>query len=671
MCSRLRSKTDTVLGTKEDLGVYCTRLVDRLIKRQQEDGRWIDFTMHGASDQWVTGYCALALAEYNRSAIDAGVRVKDSILRAYEYLQAVMHPCGGWGYNANTQPDSDSSAIILRFMVCGGFEVPQKSVGFLRQHGSPAQGYKTYLRDNPKDRWGKPAPEITAAVSNILYDTGSLSEQDLSAIWTKHLSWRQRKSGDWSGFWWCNNAYPTLSVYELLHRLKISPERETQTPHNAGQFDLACLLHSACLLGHDVLAGDILHRLLLSLDGEALCVRPSAYLQAPAAFSSHLHGDRYALDGHGLFTLAQIIRSFTAAIGSGVSKGPAFSGPQKNREVQRASPIKNRLESTFSSAHIAVIEAITGTTGLMPIDPLRSVLSGGAPIEFSARLEAAESSFRCACEYGVKDVDSVARYHSEVNEMSSITARLGLEDSWARLRPFVQSLTDNVPYVADPRFLTWVGLDIDPKDSQDFTVKLYMNAALLKVKNGGDQTKALLASLADFGLCRDVLSPPVTALLETEGFLQEFGFALRPDGEIGMKLYWEFDGYQEHVLRKICQHFGFDPSTIKLTPFQKTMPALISYQEACHLPFGISLRIHPVHGFLPEITTAFKFPVRTQNAENFLMRFKQYCTDHAIHSCFDKALWCDLTPKPSLITVTHSYTRNFQTLYFADSKLCC
>ncbi len=634
-------------------------LAARLMGLQHPCGYWKDFTIHGSSDQWVSAYAGLALAELLPYLGEEGQHdARRAIDKTADFLQEHRHPAGGWGYNARVQPDADSTCIALRFFKAARLDIPKGAAGFLKRHGNPEEGYATYLRDNPRDRWGHPMPEISAAAACALFDTGHLNRDELELLWDKNLRRRQRKIGDWSGIWWTHNAYPTLSMIELAARAGVRPDRDLPMPApEATQFDIACLLQAYCLLGEVERVNEHLHRLPCLYSEEPL--RPGAYLQAPAAMVSRGQGDDYALDAHGIFTLAQIIRFCAAyyACGSRIEAGnisQAFPAT-----VHKPAALGTEL---FRGVHRTVrplLDLVAADALEMPYDHLRSVLADGMPLEFSLRLQDSSPSVRFACECGDLYLPPQERLRTQLAHLSRVGSTLGEKASsiLERFMPFLNEFPDRAWFLDDPRFLCWLGCEVKQDDPDSFILKAYFNAGLLGKTDTSSQEKVQIL-MADL----DMKGHDYPEFLNEEGNLQEFGLGLRRDGAYGFKLYWEFEGWREDLVRRVLDAYGLEKGG--------DFPGPHTAAEAKNLPFGIALRLHPEKGFLPDVTLAFKFPPRYSQALNTQDWLERHCQKrngnrHVIKDFI--ALFPEHSFHPTLMTVTITPEDVMDTIYLCPA----
>jgi hypothetical protein len=190
------------------------RAIDYLLERQEASGVWRDFFLPaGESTDWVTAYVGLALAGNARGA--------DAARRGWAYLETAVKPGGGWGYNALTPADADSTVWavqLARAIRAGDGAVAQAGRAFLDTHRQPNGGISTYAsEDAPRDYVGLPetvdfgawtAPHVcvSAAAAGLGLDLGPRA----------YLVAAQAADGHWPSYWWFDPGYATAEAVEAL-----------------------------------------------------------------------------------------------------------------------------------------------------------------------------------------------------------------------------------------------------------------------------------------------------------------------------------------------------------------------------------------------------------------------------------------------------------------------
>lgn len=213
---------------------------------QREDGRWTDYQLPvGTCDQWITAYVGLALAQYGQrmgcpSALAAARRGAAWLCTERSYP-------AGWGYNATTGPDADSTAMSLGLLRELGWPIQSEDQAFLRHQWRPEGGLATY--DRP-DAWGCLHWDVTP------WGYLGLSHEDQRALhdsFLHGLHTNRTADGMWRAYWWRNPYYSTFLTLEVLEELGLPAPSRPENPAPAGRlvvdnpFDLACLIGIKCL----------------------------------------------------------------------------------------------------------------------------------------------------------------------------------------------------------------------------------------------------------------------------------------------------------------------------------------------------------------------------------------------------------------------------------------
>lgn len=201
-----------------DLDAMRARAIDFLLARQEPNGAWRDFFLPaGESTDWVTGYVGLALAGEPRGAAAAR--------HGWAYLEHAAKPTGGWGYNALTPADADSSVWALRLadaIGAGDSPAAQAGQGFLARHVRHDGGVATYAdADAPRgyvglpdtvdfSAWTVPHVCVSAAAACL----PAFSDGPLSAF----LAASRAADGHWPSYWWFDPGYATAEAVEALGR---------------------------------------------------------------------------------------------------------------------------------------------------------------------------------------------------------------------------------------------------------------------------------------------------------------------------------------------------------------------------------------------------------------------------------------------------------------------
>src|SRR3712207_6308155 len=132
-----------------------TAAIDYLLLRQATDGHWEDFDLPtGRSDAWVTAYVGLVLAHAAPDWPEAGGATR----RAASWLARTRPYPVGWGYNASTGPDADSTSYALLLLRAAGLAARDDDEKWLLSLWRPGEGFATY--PGPEG-WAHAHPDVT------------------------------------------------------------------------------------------------------------------------------------------------------------------------------------------------------------------------------------------------------------------------------------------------------------------------------------------------------------------------------------------------------------------------------------------------------------------------------------------------------------------------------
>ncbi len=296
------------------------RAAGYLVSIQEPDGCWRDYHDRpvGPSDQWVTAYVALALSELPPSvhcgAPDAGA---DWLLRNHCWAE-------GWGYNAHTGVDADSTAHAVLLLAARDRRIPASCAVWLGERWHRDGGFATYPR---ADAWGIGHPCVTPVVWEALVAAGHHEFDERAKV---YLQRTMRSDGRWNAYWWRGTAYATSAALRALARRNgVVPVRSSAPAadgaHGAhSAFEVACEIATMCFRAQAI---DADHELLRSLlwrqraDGSW----PGAdnlRLTAPECHApwEHACGSRY-VDWCGTITTATCVRALNACLNARRSDG--------------------------------------------------------------------------------------------------------------------------------------------------------------------------------------------------------------------------------------------------------------------------------------------------------------------------------------------------------------
>jgi hypothetical protein len=206
-----------------DLKGAVAEAVKYLVAHQSPAGQWLDFHLPtGPSDAWVTAYVGLALARLPvafRSPADLAVQ------RAGAWCATVIAPDGGWGYNAFTGSDADSTAHAILFRLACGQPVPAASYDLLRGFQREDGGFATYCLEDPNDSWGHSHPDVTPVALEALLSHLPQGHRALRAG-RRYVIAGQGGEGVWQSFWWDSSLYGTWANIRLLMKTRWRFDRQ-------------------------------------------------------------------------------------------------------------------------------------------------------------------------------------------------------------------------------------------------------------------------------------------------------------------------------------------------------------------------------------------------------------------------------------------------------------
>ncbi|ESA38706.1 squalene-hopene cyclase [Leptolyngbya sp. Heron Island J] len=223
---------------QDELEAALTDGVRYLCALQDQDGHWADYQLPvGVSDQWITAYVGLALARVgnywkNKTALLAAERAADWLCSERSYP-------AGWGYNATTGPDADSTAMAIGLLRELGRLIQPEDQSFLYDHWRVEGGLATY--DGPQ-AWGVAHWDVTPFGYLGL---NSEQQNELRDSFMTALKANLTENGMWRAYWWRNPYYSTFLTLEVLAELGIQEpeqEREDNRFEVTNPFDLACVI---------------------------------------------------------------------------------------------------------------------------------------------------------------------------------------------------------------------------------------------------------------------------------------------------------------------------------------------------------------------------------------------------------------------------------------------
>jgi squalene cyclase len=195
-------------------------------------GLWADFlTRAGQSDEWVTAFVVLQL-------LRGGVRA-EALRAPVARLLARQRSSGGWGYNALTPEDADSTAWCTRAVLAVIPEASDQLTAartYLARHRRAA-GYSTY--DDPARLRGYLGMDADASLVGWCERSHTDVTASAAFAWVPRredapadewfgealrfaldsLRAAQDADGSWAGYWWRTPMYTTTAAIHALMAL--------------------------------------------------------------------------------------------------------------------------------------------------------------------------------------------------------------------------------------------------------------------------------------------------------------------------------------------------------------------------------------------------------------------------------------------------------------------
>lgn len=234
-------ESDEIWGALKDSMRY-------LLSIQNDNGSWDDYHLPvGTSDQWVTAYAAQALAQYgkkssNNEAIHAATKAANWLAEHRSYHS-------GWGFNAMTGPDADSTAMTVALFDELGLPVDAADRLLFREHWGQGDCIATYTEP---DAWATGHWDVTP------WGYHGMSIEDKITFldpFKKALHTHRMDNGFWRSYWWRNPYYSTFVTLEVLDRLGLEEpmdgyEYDASSIQIDNAFDLACYIGIECIRGY-------------------------------------------------------------------------------------------------------------------------------------------------------------------------------------------------------------------------------------------------------------------------------------------------------------------------------------------------------------------------------------------------------------------------------------
>lgn len=180
-----------------------------LLAAQDDDGLWRDYRLEpGASETWVTAVVGLTLAR-----CEAFVAPGNALDRAVDAVHRHRKP-DGWGYNARTAADADTTAWALRFLAGQGALRGLDAAGLLGPFITPTGGVRTFKDPERFGNWAAIHPDVTPLVGMALVE--SKADVELIRFVRRGCLNGRDDSGLWLPYWWSSKAYGIAHNLQFL-----------------------------------------------------------------------------------------------------------------------------------------------------------------------------------------------------------------------------------------------------------------------------------------------------------------------------------------------------------------------------------------------------------------------------------------------------------------------
>lgn len=241
---------------------------------------WSDYSLPvGMSNRWVSAYVLLQLMGIPPSLLTG--QAKQQIEKALDWLAQARTPGAGWGYNATTEDDADSTSLAILALRRHGRAVPREALEVVRQCFTREGGIATYRPGFvPQEAWMRAVPDITPLSLAALGDEISAIEKKAAEQFLKDA---QLEDGIFPSFWWLSPLYATSAVLEWMPEEWDLPRKAVLSQtlasyHPLGAFETALLLLCRYHIGITEGSKSLVKSLLSEqqLNGSW---KPSAYLR--------------------------------------------------------------------------------------------------------------------------------------------------------------------------------------------------------------------------------------------------------------------------------------------------------------------------------------------------------------------------------------------------------
>ncbi|WP_017258237.1 prenyltransferase/squalene oxidase repeat-containing protein [Pedobacter arcticus] len=211
----LQKQENQIYDEPQELEKVIDKGIDFLLSNQTQAGWWKDFHLEpGTSDEWVTAYVAYYLSNLKTQ------KTQKSLEKAWDILKTRYRMNEGWGYNALTRGDADSTTWVLHFTnsenLIGNLDICFLSI--VEKHISEDGGIVTYAKRRSLEK------EALVATS-VLFNGWQIPHNCVTAAYAltgkqhaiDYLINQQDKDGFWYGYWWDGYEYATGLATEALY----------------------------------------------------------------------------------------------------------------------------------------------------------------------------------------------------------------------------------------------------------------------------------------------------------------------------------------------------------------------------------------------------------------------------------------------------------------------
>jgi hypothetical protein len=195
--------------TRDDLRARLGRAIGHLIALRNPEGVWQDYDLPvGTATFWVTAFLGVALSE--AAGVAERPDASEHARQAAAWLDRHRAAAAGWGYNAATGVDADTTGLVLRLHWSLCMEPKADDVACLLGHWQPGGGFATFHSPN---HWADAHPCVTAVAFAGLPDR---YRTPLLPRLRDYVRETMQPDGTWPAYWWRSHLYSTWHHLRLL-----------------------------------------------------------------------------------------------------------------------------------------------------------------------------------------------------------------------------------------------------------------------------------------------------------------------------------------------------------------------------------------------------------------------------------------------------------------------